>query len=486
MNKPSLSYIATVLLVIFLLGTIIVQAQNPTSTTFLQPGSLTDQASYTVWLDGGNYFSRDGETGQVTTSTNKTTMQQAAIDNTAYGVVYLKNMTIDNDVVLKDGVVVIAEWGGYLTYYISNPLVEYPVVTNYHNIGIFNIISYPTNDPPTEDGHAWSAFTAEIIEPVGGTEFYAAGYFGAKALNGSSGDIWGLNPLVQLDGGSGGNALGIEVDVNNLQQDDVGSGILVTLGDPSTYDGNYGILINSQSATLKKWNVGLSVENCKTYGVVVIDANDQALRYYNASGDANPMMSLQSGALYFGAGAALDTGFLRGAAGELMTSDTTISAVMSADTDEMFRGYVTGDGNIRWSVNAKGEIWWGDGTNARDTVLYRGIANQLVTNDQFYAQDGTVLVEVAGNVTDAAFLIDTNGLIAIDATNGRIYVRYGGNWHYAALDEGFQIPVEENHCPICGKLIGVDDFVVGQINKLMDDGAPHGLWVHLSCALESD
>lgn len=59
---------------------IYVFAQAPTVTTWLQPGSLTDTASYVIWDDGGNYFSKNGETGQVTSSTNASAIIQNSLD----------------------------------------------------------------------------------------------------------------------------------------------------------------------------------------------------------------------------------------------------------------------------------------------------------------------------------------------------------------------------------------------------------------------
>lgn len=81
MKKPSLTHIATIILVAFLLGTIIAQAQTPTATTFLQAGSLTETTSYVIWVDGSNYFSKNGETGQIEyASTNATEVIQDSLD----------------------------------------------------------------------------------------------------------------------------------------------------------------------------------------------------------------------------------------------------------------------------------------------------------------------------------------------------------------------------------------------------------------------
>ena len=66
MRKQTVSYISTIILIAFLLGTVIGQAANPTTTTFLEPGSLTETADFILWEDNNNVFSKDGETGYIT------------------------------------------------------------------------------------------------------------------------------------------------------------------------------------------------------------------------------------------------------------------------------------------------------------------------------------------------------------------------------------------------------------------------------------
>lgn len=39
----------------------------------------------------------------------------------------------------------------------------------------------------------------------------------------------------------------------------------------------------------------------------------------------------------------------------------------------------------------------------------------------------------AGTFSDADFDKDTDGLLAVDSTNGRLYLRYGGVWHYITV-----------------------------------------------------
>ncbi len=76
---------------------------------------------------------------------------------------------------------------------------------------------------------------------------------------------------------------------------------------------------------------------------------------------------------------------------------------------------------------------------------------------------------------------DLNGEVGIDSTGQRWYFRYGAAWHYCAITAGFQIPSEEQLCPICGKEIEVGNVVAGVIDKILEDGARHGLYVHDMC-----
>jgi len=72
---------------------------------------------------------------------------------------------------------------------------------------------------------------------------------------------------------------------------------------------------------------------------------------------------------------------------------------------------------------------------------------------------------------------DADGALVIDSTNGRIYYRYGGAWHYSAQTAGFTVPAEEKTDTISGEPIQEGDFVLGLINDSFEDGSLHGIWV---------
>ncbi|MFC5799113.1 hypothetical protein [Streptomyces formicae] len=52
-------------------------------------------------------------------------------------------------------------------------------------------------------------------------------------------------------------------------------------------------------------------------------------------------------------------------------------------TDSQLEARVTGDANARWFMRADGQMSWGPGSTAVDTVLYREAASTLATDDQF-------------------------------------------------------------------------------------------------------
>ena len=68
-----------------------------------------------------------------------------------------------------------------------------------------------------------------------------------------------------------------------------------------------------------------------------------------------------------------------------------------------------------------------------DTNFYRGAANVLQTDDQFYANDGVRMKTKAGVPSDSDTTVDADGVIILDTTNHRLYIRDGGTWRYATL-----------------------------------------------------
>jgi hypothetical protein len=92
-----------------------------------------------------------------------------------------------------------------------------------------------------------------------------------------------------------------------------------------------------------------------------------------------------------------------------------------------------GDPFRRVQLLSDGRFDWGSGAATFDTNLYRKAPDVLRTDDQFQAGDGLVTKVKAGPPTDADFRTATDGCLAIDSVNGRLYARIGGQWRSVAL-----------------------------------------------------
>lgn len=465
-------------------------------------------------------------------------VQQACIDAVTNGLVYLKDLALGT-VTLADGVWVLSETDGYYSYYATNPNDELACQTNPNNAVMFNILAEPTNDPPALD--AWNAFTSEIVGVAGLSSYLVAGFFGAKAVGGE--DVWAINPISILSPTSTGDTIVCEVDLANQQADGKGIGVASYLGEAdgalaaNHKDGLYAFHAKDNCSTAGiSWQYDYLGEDAIYYSAYMsgdpqyalyggdVDSGGDAdmimvkaftneaftvtvdpiikVRKYTPEGAAatgailqgflsnevEPRTQINHGGIYFGAGgaSAVDCGIARYGAGQLYLDDYYITGIMSADSDNVWTAMVTGDTQFRSIIRADGAVYWGPGNAAQDVVLYRSAANQLKTDDQLECADGIVTKVVADAVDDGDFTVDTNGLVAIDSSNGRIYVRYGGGWHYAACDAGFQIIQEEKVCPLCHEEIRKGQFTAGWVNGEMSDGALHGLHVHLKCAMNHD
>lgn len=96
-------------------------------------------------------------------------------------------------------------------------------------------------------------------------------------------------------------------------------------------------------------------------------------------------------------GQSRDTNLYRSGANELKTDDSLIVAGAKIELQSGYLGIdntiyyttiaskVTGDADDRWKATSEGVLYWGDGTNAVDTNLYRNGASKLKTDDDFEA-----------------------------------------------------------------------------------------------------
>jgi hypothetical protein len=92
---------------------------------------------------------------------------------------------------------------------------------------------------------------------------------------------------------------------------------------------------------------------------------------------------------------------------------------------------------------------------------------------QLSVGDGLVTEVVAAACDDTKFAADTDGLLCIDSSNGRIYYRYGGAWHYSAQDAGIQIPNFELEDFETGVPFEIGDYLMPVIESELSDGALH-------------
>jgi hypothetical protein len=114
--------------------------------------------------------------------------------------------------------------------------------------------------------------------------------------------------------------------------------------------------------------------------------------------------------------------------------------------------------------------------------------------------DGLVTKVNAGACSDSTFNRDTNGTLCVDSSNGRIYYRYGGAWHYTAQTAGFQIPNYEtapqnkltrdakdeqenalsfdssNYPEYLTERMAPGEFLIPYVDEYLEDGAVHGLY----------
>lgn len=126
------------------------------------------------------------------------------------------------------------------------------------------------------------------------------------------------------------------------------------------------------------------------------------------TGDTNPRLIQQAdGKLIWGPGNAVgDCIVSRDAANALATTDTLIRAYRTSAASAIFSGIQTGDANARWYTQADGKHWWGNGTAAVDTNLYRSGVGVLAT-DTALTVGGSLTVTGVGAELHARKTADT-------------------------------------------------------------------------------
>ena len=143
-------------------------------------------------------------------------------------------------------------------------------------------------------------------------------------------------------------------------------------------------------------------------------------------------------------GTAIGTGFYKGTVA-LNNGQVFYNLVGDADSRTIFGAGVSGDAYRRIKIFTSGQISWGDGTAAQDTVLYRSAANTLRTDDAFSCAGLTSTAGVAagGAITGATSLntlstgifgissATTNSGVDITGTRPTIITTFTGATHKA-------------------------------------------------------
>lgn len=107
-------------------------------------------------------------------------------------------------------------------------------------------------------GHGYSTISCEMLPDASFVGNGVAGYFGARGAPGSTGFVWGLNPLVEFMPGFLGNGIACEVDLANYTSTPyLGEGVTVSgVGLATT---GIGVSIKRQDVA-SRWGVGIRVE----------------------------------------------------------------------------------------------------------------------------------------------------------------------------------------------------------------------------------
>lgn len=71
--------------------------------------------------------------------------------------------------------------------------------------------------------------------------------------------------------------------------------------------------------------------------------------------------------------------------------------------------------------------------NPKPLVLRAGVTAQIQSGDALSCPDGVATKTKAGAPTDADFTTPVDGLLAVDTTNSKLYIRIGGVWKAITL-----------------------------------------------------
>lgn len=123
----------------------------------------------------------------------------------------------------------------------------------------------------------------------------------------------------------------------------------------------------------------------------------------------------------------LTAGGITGPAGEIIFAALVAAFVMDAATDIVLSASVLGDDDPRFSIDASGQLAWGDGSGAADITLGRYAAGGLEISGALRFTNGQLLFRSDGSVnvySDAAGQLRTDDNLSI---GGGLAVAEGAN-----------------------------------------------------------
>jgi hypothetical protein len=134
---------------------------------------------------------------------------------------------------------------------------------------------------------------------------------------------------------------------------------------------------------------------------------------HQVSGDSTPRLQTRAdGQMLWGSGSAAADTVLYRAAADVLATDDNLRVVRAATSDIAHSVRIASDTVSRLAIEAGGRIAWGPGgSSSQDTVLYRAGADSLATDDAF---------SVGGNLTvtgTASAQVETTASGASPATN---------------------------------------------------------------------
>lgn len=116
------------------------------------------------------------------------------------------------------------------------------------------------------------------------------------------------------------------------------------------------------------------------------------------------------------------------------TSQGLLQLQAAVSFQQLLSTIKAGDAQSKFYIQEHGGLNWGSGAASIDTNLYRATNGRLGTDHQFIALQGVHTKVVAGTVSDASFTrAPADGMMALDSTGSKIWVRMGGVWKSVAV-----------------------------------------------------